>query len=146
MDFGERNSHCQLSVHSADKSRCAIAALVMLANKGAAARAGDRWQRGHHLPEPPACFASLQHWLSKSNGEPGLERSAHCHPLCTPKSAGLGGRPPLLLPSPAAVDVLRPFCTTCPAQEGTEVGLCIEAVAVSMLPWFWSRMEEEQKG
>ena len=32
------------------------------------------------------------------------------------------------------------------STEGTEVGLRIEAVAVSMLPWFWSRMEEEQRG
>ena len=40
MDFGERNSPCQLSVHSVDKSWCVIAALVMLANKGTAVQAG----------------------------------------------------------------------------------------------------------
>lgn len=36
MDFGERNSPCQLSVPSADKSLCVIAARVVPANEGTA--------------------------------------------------------------------------------------------------------------
>lgn len=101
MDFGERNSPCQLSVPSADKSRCVIAARVVPANEGTAARAGGRRaeQPGHRPPEPPACLASLQHRLSKCDGEPGLELCVPHHPLCPPPPARPRGWLPPLLPS-----------------------------------------------
>lgn len=44
-DCRERNSHCQLSVHSADKSWHVIAALVMLGNKSTTEKVGDQQWR-----------------------------------------------------------------------------------------------------
>lgn len=54
MDFGERNSPCQLSVRSADKSRCVIAARVVPANEGTAAWAGGRRGTAARAPSPRA--------------------------------------------------------------------------------------------
>lgn len=65
MDFEESHSLCQMSVHSADKSQCVIAALVMLADKATMVQMGGQLQTGHHLSE--SCrevIISLSHELS----------------------------------------------------------------------------------
>lgn len=113
------------------------AALVMLANKVTAVRAGDQQQRAqrpscvratsfpYRLPEPAQEVAGALCWLS---------------PLCIPPSA-----PPGMAAAPApfigscgwAQDLLHHWFST----EGREVGIHMEAVPVSVLLWLWSRME-----
>lgn len=110
-DFRERNSHCQLSVHSADKSWHVIAALVMLANKGTTEQVGDQeWKAerssavwGTSFPQQTPARAQPAGWGGQAGvlclltpslcPTTGWSR-AGCQP-CTPhRQLGRGSGPP----------------------------------------------------
>lgn len=148
MGFRGRSSHSQLSVHSLDKPWCVIAALVMLANKGTAVQA-EYWQwRAERsspvlhtsFPHQPPALAQQVWWRTQAGSLCSLSPSLHC-------TIGLSGwvaatSDPLASRRQWAQVLLHHL----PSTEGTEMGLHIETVAVSMLPWFWSKTEEEQRG
>lgn len=145
-DFRERNSHCQLSIHSADKSWHVIAALVMLANKGTTEQVGDQQWRaerssavwGSSLPQQTPAGSQPAGWGAR------LECCAWWHPPCAPALAcpGLAASPAPLIGSCAWAQVLLHHLSS---TEGTQVSHHFEAVTMSVLPWAWNRMEEEQR-
>lgn len=61
--------------------------------------------------------------------------------LAVPHHGLVQGLLPALLPSQAAQVLLHRLSST----DGTQGSLHFEAVTVSVLPWAWNRMEEEQK-
>lgn len=137
MNFEERHSLCQMSVHSADKSQCVIAALVMLANKGTTVQ--DWPQRYHHLPKSRVFLTSTKHWVWCRAGQDLLS----LHP---PLLACLRGRPPPLLLLWVAVAGLRSFCVAYPAHEGqTGPPHCCCVTIPSLVLWEgWQRHKEEE--
>lgn len=146
-DFRERNSHCQLSVHSADKSWHVIAALVMLANKGTTEQVGDQeWKAerssavwGTSFPQQTPARAQPAGWGGQAGVLCLLTPS-----LCptTVAGPGLAASPAPLTGSWAGAQVLLHHLSS---TEGKKVRHHFEAVTVSVLPWAWNRMEEEQR-
>lgn len=145
-DFRERNSHCQLSVRSADKSWRVIAALVMLANKGITEQVEDQQWRaerssavwGTSFPHQPPAPAQQAGWGAQA-GELRLLLPSLCPTI---GSSGAGCQPCSPHGQLTWAQVLLHHLSS---TEGTQVSLHFEAVTVSVLSCVWNRMEEEQR-